>query len=77
MRLSVLSFLILALSLTISSIAIAEEGQPVDCSASCPDGQVLVSFADGNKVTCICQEPAEMEPTVPDPEIVDDGDQPS
>lgn len=26
------------------------------CELTCPDGQVLVSFADGNNRRCICRE---------------------
>ena len=29
----------------------------------------MVSFTDGNDVTCICQTAAEMDPTVADPDI--------
>ena len=41
--------------------------QPVACDSSCPEGKVMVSFADGNNATCVCQEPAAMDPTLPDP----------
>mgnify|MGYP000603708206 CR=1 FL=1 len=41
-------------SLVFASSALAE-GQD-SCSQSCPSGQVLVSFADGNNATCVCQE---------------------
>ena len=64
-------FVILSLVLaTFPAPAVADEAQqPVDCSSSCPDGQVMVSFTDGNDVTCICQTAAEMDPTVADPDI--------
>lgn len=41
----------------------------VDCSGTCPDGQVMVSFADGNNASCICQNAAAMDATVADPNV--------
>ena len=66
-------FLVLSLALaTFPALAVADDEQaqqPIDCSSSCPDGQVMVSFTDGNDVTCLCQPAAEMDPTVSDPDI--------
>ena len=44
---------VLAVTLFVSSSAMADEDS---CSQSCPSGQVLVSFADGNNATCLCQD---------------------
>lgn len=65
----------LAVTLLFSSSALAEGDS---CNQSCPSGQVLVSFADGNNATCLCQDigatmsdTAEVEINCNDPE--DDG----
>lgn len=55
--------------LFLSPLTAYADGEPIDCSESCPDGQVMVSFADGNNATCICEPAAEMEPTVPNPDV--------
>jgi hypothetical protein len=39
--------------------------QTVDCSSDCADGEVLVSFADGNNATCLCMPAAQMDAEVP------------
>ncbi|MCO6431661.1 MAG: hypothetical protein J5J00_12435 [Deltaproteobacteria bacterium] len=41
----------------------------VACDSSCPAGKVMTSYADGNSVTCMCVDDAQMEPTVPDPNV--------
>ncbi len=38
----------------VASSAFASGGE--SCSQTCPSGQVLVSFADGNNATCMCQD---------------------
>lgn len=43
---------LMALPVLGPSWAIAES-----CEEPCPEGQVLVSFADGNNVDCICTDP--------------------
>ena len=48
---------------------LAAVAQNVDCSSSCPDGQSLVSFADGDNVTCVCQPAANMDATVANPDV--------
>jgi len=48
-----LTFLSLVLLLgSTNAFASGEES----CSQTCPSGQVLVSFADGNSANCLCQE---------------------
>ena len=49
--------------------AIAED--PISCDASCDSGYRLISYADGNSVTCACVAEGQMEPTVPDPNVVE------
>lgn len=61
----------ITLFLLLAPLPVYAEGEEIDCSASCPEGEVLVSFTDGNDVTCICQPAAEMDPTVPDTDIED------
>jgi len=53
--------------LSFNSMAMAE-GQ-VDCTSSCPSGEVMTSYADGTDVACLCVESATMIPTVPDPNV--------
>ncbi len=60
--------LFLSILFAISAGASAEQQAEVDCAGSCPEGQVMVSFADGNTATCVCHEAAAMDPTVPEPE---------
>jgi hypothetical protein len=53
---------VISSSLSLNGIAAAE----VSCNEECPSGQSLVSFVDGERVSCKCLESAVMEPTVPD-----------
>ena len=50
--------------LAAASTAVAED---VDqCENTCPDGQQLAGFADGNRATCLCVDPSPgMDETVP------------
>ena len=48
-----LPLLLLSLLVGVSSAYASGEES---CSQSCPDGQVLVSFGDGNSANCMCQE---------------------
>ena len=41
----------------------------VACDTTCPSGQVMSSFADGNDVTCVCVPQGQMDPTVEDPNV--------
>ncbi len=43
----------------------------VECTASCGEGETMVSYADGNNIGCNCVQSAEMEPTVADPAVVE------
>lgn len=43
--------------------------EATDCSSGCSDGKVMVAYADGNSTSCVCTEPAEMDPTIPDPNV--------
>ena len=59
--LAVLSLFILA------SFNICYAEDTVACTSTCPDGKVVVSYADGNNTTCVCEPAAEMDETVADP----------
>ncbi len=48
--------LFLTALLLVPQLSIAQE---VDCSSSCSDGKVLVSFADGSTATCMCMDPSQ------------------
>jgi hypothetical protein len=48
-----LPFLVLSLLIGAST---AHASGDESCSQSCPSGQVLVSFGDGNSASCLCQE---------------------
>jgi hypothetical protein len=52
----------------------AEETTQSGCDISCPSGQKVVSFTDGNTVACVCSPEAEMVPTEPDPSVVNSGE---
>ena len=41
----------------------------VDCDSTCDSGNKMVSYADGNTLTCACVAESQMDPTVPDPEV--------
>lgn len=43
----------------------------VECDTTCDGGNKMISYADGNTVTCACVAESQMEPTVPDPEVVE------
>ena len=62
------AFLLFTVSFPVISNA---DDSTVDCGSTCPTGEVLVSFADGNNVQCSCMQSATMDPTVRDPNIVD------
>lgn len=47
-----LALSILSLPLLTANIALADS-----CEEACPDGQVRVSFADGQDASCICTDP--------------------
>jgi len=65
-----MKFKILCLPLFIFLLqGVAFADSEVDCSSSCDDGKVMTSYADGNDVTCLCVESAQMDPTVSDPEV--------
>lgn len=49
--------------------AMAEDA--VSCDTACDSGYRLISYADGNSVTCACVAEGQMEPTVPDPNVVE------
>ena len=53
----VLSLLVLCLWGTALAVAESE----VDCSSSCPEGQVLVNYVDGNASTCVCTPTVESD----------------
>ena len=59
MRISILT-VVFAISLPLSAFADEE----VACSTSCPDGESVASYADGNTLSCSCVTDAEMEQTV-------------
>lgn len=40
------------------------------CDSSCDSGYGLISYADGNSVSCACVAEGQMEPTVPDPDVI-------
>ena len=61
MSFAILFGMILGLTGTTSCFA----ADSVDCSASCPDGKKLVSYSDGNTITCSCVDAAVMDETVP------------
>ena len=55
-----------ALMLASASVAVADEED--QCAASCPNGQRLVGFSDGNRATCQCHDPGDaMVETVQEP----------
>ncbi len=60
------------LALTFST-AYADDADP--CSKQCDAGERLVSFTDGNYVTCSCTLASQMDPTVPDPEVGGTGEE--
>ena len=73
--------LILALATIIVITSGAAFAETADCTGSCPSGQVMVSFADGNNVSCVCKPEAAMDETVGNPDvhegpIADDGQPP-
>ena len=41
----------------------------VECDTTCESGNKMVSYADGNSVTCACVAESQMEPTVSDPDV--------
>lgn len=67
---------LLAVSLSVGlfaagAAATAEESQ---CDRSCGVNEKLVSYTDGNKVSCSCAKVSEMVPTEPDMELPDTGE---
>lgn len=54
-------------SILCTSSAFADSS--VACDSACPEGKSMTSFADGNTVTCMCVDAAEMDPTVADPNV--------
>jgi hypothetical protein len=64
----------LAISLSLFDDAQASEGTQSTCNISCPTGQKVVSFTDGDNVACVCAPETEMVPTEPDPSVVDSGE---
>lgn len=76
MKPALLSPKILALSglviLAISGLpGTAHATDAVACDSTCDSGQKLISYADGNTVTCACVAEAQMDPTIPDPAVVE------
>ena len=66
------SLIILGLILASPSFSYAQDSQPVECDSTCPEGQTLVSFADGNTPTCVCVAQGEgMDETVPTGEFAE------
>lgn len=65
--------IVLTAALTASLMAIkpASATDAVACDTTCESGNRLISYADGNSVTCACVAESQMEPTVPDPEVVE------
>ena len=55
------------LALILPTLAFA--GEPADCNGSCDEGSVLVSFTDGNTVSCSCETKVPMDETVPNPDM--------
>lgn len=52
----------------VPTTVLADEEQP----DSCPSGQTMVSFADGNNVNSVCvEQTSEMAPTDPDTSLVE------
>lgn len=45
--------------------------ESVDCNAECPEGTTLVSYLDGDTVSCQCAQSAQMDETVPDESVAD------
>ena len=68
MKKNVVILLSIVFSLCSAGFSFAEDS--VDCSSSCPDGKKLVSFLDGNSISCSCVDTATMDETVPQ-EIAD------
>jgi hypothetical protein len=62
---------ILLLAFVFCAPALSAADEQVDCSASCPTGEVMVSYADGNNTTCVCVPAALMDETVPNTEPVE------
>lgn len=54
---------VLVIMVLVPALCIAEE--TVECSAECPAGKVMVSYTDGDTVTCVCYEQGTMDETVP------------
>jgi hypothetical protein len=49
--------------------------EEADCSAGCPDGQKMISFADGDNPSCACVEDgAQMDDTIVDESTQSPGD---
>ena len=46
--------------------------EEVSCDGSCPSGNRLISFLDGDNTHCMCVEEAVMDPTVPNASYGDD-----
>lgn len=57
------TILVIFASLALPAAALADE---VDCQGSCPDGERLVSFSDGDHASCTCSNEALMEETIPE-----------
>ncbi len=71
-RIKYLSVLILSVIFSVVGNAYAQDSQPVECDSTCPEGQTLVSFADGNTPTCVCVAQGEgMDETVPTGEFAE------
>lgn len=59
MRRLTVALIFLPLVCTASAFAEGEDS----CQQTCPEGQALISFADGNTMRCVCKESGgEMEP---------------
>ena len=72
MKTSVAIFLSAILGLVSAASCLAADA--VDCSGSCPDGKKLVSYSDGNTITCSCVDAATMDETVE--QVIPDADNP-
>ena len=67
---------LLILSALVCSFGIqsASATDEVACDYSCPEGQVLISYADGNNVHCSCAQAAQMDATVEDASVQSGGE---
>lgn len=60
---------LIAACLFVIGVAPVHAEDQIECSSVCESGERMVSYADGNNVTCSCVPDATMDETVADPSV--------